>query len=114
VYGLSDLWEGKMNVDVLRSIEPHDLSVVLVHNPDSVSHFPNHVADLVLAGHTHGGQVRIPFLYKQMIPSKQGYDRGWYTKDDMNIFVTHGLGEVGLPIRLLAPPEIVVIDVLGE
>ncbi len=86
---------------------------MLTHNPDTaLSYAPNHYPDLTLAGHTHGGQVRIPYLYKRMIPVLGVdilWDQGLYRYKNGQVFVTSGIGEVGLPLRFLIPP---VIDVL--
>ncbi len=83
--------------------------IVLAHNPDSVLSYPNDVADLTVSGHTHGGQIRVPWLYKNLIPVKGGFDQGLYDTHKGRVFVTPGLGEIMLPLRFMIAP---VIDVL--
>lgn len=62
-----------------------------------------------MAGHTHGGQLRIPFLYKKAIPTEGDFDRGLSQEDTTLLFTTAGVGETALPMRLFNPP---CIDVL--
>ena len=70
---------------------------------------------LILAGHTHGGQVRLPFAPTLVAPG-QGflprYGDGWYQRDDEKIkmFISRGVGETSFPLRLFNPPEVAVIE----
>ena len=67
---------------------------------------------LVLAAHTHGGQIRIPWLYKMVLPVQGPFDKGLHapvTAGAPPVFVTSGVGETALPLRLFNPP---VMDVL--
>lgn len=109
ILGLSDLWEGKMDVETLKSTTSEENTILIIHNPDTLHNIPQLPVDLVVAGHTHGGQMRIPFLFEKMIPSDYGYDRGWYEFQGYKMYVTSGVGEVGLPMRLGVPPEVVMI-----
>lgn len=69
--------------------------------------------DLVLSGHAHGGQFRLPFIGRMFAPN-QGifpkYDAGLYTKGNTNMVVSRGLGNSIIPIRFNNRPEIVVIE----
>jgi hypothetical protein len=67
-------------------------------------------AALVLAGHTHGGQLRIPGLYRRAIPCSAPFDRGLHTFAPVPVFVTSGLGETGVPMRWMNPPVIDILD----
>jgi len=110
--GLGSLWAKDDKVDLLDKYTKKDNLVVLTHNPDTtLDYMPNHFPDLTLSGHTHGGQVRIPYLYKKIIPVRGDvlWDQGLYTFKDEKVFVTSGIGEIGLPLRFLIPP---VIDIL--
>jgi uncharacterized protein len=109
IYGLRDLWEKTVDNDLLADISGEENVIVIAHNPDTAHYMENLRADLLVSGHTHGGQIRIPWLYPLMIPSEFGYDRGWYEFEGMKMYVTSGAGEVGLPMRLGVPPEIVII-----
>ncbi|WP_158595825.1 metallophosphoesterase [Oleomonas cavernae] len=107
--GLGDRWAGKDSPSFVATL-PHDRPIVLLtHNPDTAMDVPAGTAALLLAGHTHGGQVRLPFLYRRMIPAHPPFDRGLVDWQGLPVYVTSGLGETGLPLRFLNPP---VIDVL--
>src|SRR5690242_19424216 len=75
--GLSDIWEGKTKYALTRNLPENTLNLVLVHNPDAAYEMPNDSVDLVVSGHTHGGQIRIPFLYKSAIPTQYDFDEGF-------------------------------------
>lgn len=112
--GLGDRWARRDDPDFLDQARSQLPTLVLAHNPDSASGLSASGTALVLAGHTHGGQLRIPGLYRHVIPSALGFDRGEASTPGrdgrpVRVFTTAGLGEVGLPLRLFNPP---VIDVL--
>jgi uncharacterized protein len=71
---------------------PENNVVVITHNPDTTRLYTNAIADVTLAGHTHCGQIRIPFLYKYLIPVKgradEKYDCGYYKTDETQLFIT--------------------------
>jgi hypothetical protein len=68
--------------------------------------------DLILAGHSHGGQVRLPFIGATLLPFwVDGYVRGWYDTPAGPLYVNVGLGTAALPLRFLCRPEIAVFDV---
>lgn len=71
---------------------------------------------LILAAHTHGGQVWLPIFGRPVIPSTYGqrYAYGHYIENDVDLWVTSGIGESVLPIRFMVPPEIVVLTVRTE
>jgi uncharacterized protein len=85
-------------------------TIVLSHDPDMFPEVPPWIA-LTLAGHTHGGQVAIPLLRRPMLPSYYGerYARGHIVEDGRHMVVSSGVGTSGLPIRLLAPPEVLML-----
>jgi len=112
ILGLGSHWAKDDKVSLLDKYTKEDNVIVLTHNPDTTLDFmPNYYPDLTLAGHTHGGQIRIPYLYKKIIPVRGDvlWNQGLYTFKDKKVFVTSGLGEIGLPMRFLIPP---VIDIL--
>lgn len=84
--------------------------VLLAHEPDIFPTVPDRVA-LTVAGHTHGGQIRI-FGYAPIVPSHYGsrYAYGHIVEGGRNLVVSAGLGCSGLPVRLGAEPEIVVLE----
>ena len=70
----------------------------------------------MLGGHTHGGQVWFPILGTPVVPSSYGqkYSYGHKRENEMDIFVTTGIGTSILPIRFMMPPEIAVLTVSAE
>jgi predicted MPP superfamily phosphohydrolase len=94
---------------------PEDaLSILLLHSPDRLEEVSQLGYDLYLAGHTHGGQVRIPGVGAIVRMSKRGYDAGLYTMGDTSLYVNRGLGAEGGPLpefRLFCRPEVTLIDV---
>ena len=84
--------------------------ILLVHEPDIFPNVPDRVA-ITLAGHTHGGQIRIPLLWESHIPSRFGtrYVYGHIVESGRHMVVSGGLGTSIVPVRLGVPPEIVHI-----
>ena len=110
--GIGSLWADNADTNILENIDPEKITIGLMHNPDTAYGFPNYNIDLAIAGHTHGGQIRVPFLYHKVIPTKHPFDEGWYEIQGMPLFITTGTGEVGIPMRLLIPPRIDVINLV--
>jgi predicted MPP superfamily phosphohydrolase len=102
----------KYLVGAERLIEPGVTNILLSHNPDV---FPVAVRQgyaLTLAGHTHGGQITVEYLQQFVNPARFAtrYVSGLYTEADSRIYVSRGLGTVGVPTRICAPPELTVIS----
>ncbi len=86
--------------------------VVLSHSPDIFPRIPAGPA-LTLSGHTHCGQVYIPFVGRPIVPIEhKRYACGFHEEGERRIFVTSGIGTAILPARFLTPPEIAVIDLI--
>jgi len=112
VAGLADLRLRRPDLpSALAGIPPDAPVILLTHDPDVFPFVPNRVT-LTLAGHVHAGQVAIPVLRRPAIPSRYGerYARGHVVEDGRHLYVSSGLGTSGLPLRFLAPPEIVVLE----
>jgi predicted MPP superfamily phosphohydrolase len=112
VAGLADLRERRPDLPTaLAGVPPEAPVILLSHDPDVFPFVPDRVA-LTLSGHLHGGQVAIPVLRRPAIPSRYGerYARGHVVEDGRHLYVTSGFGTSGLPLRFLAPPEIVVLE----
>jgi len=91
---------------------PEGAAVILLsHAPDVILRRESARADLILAGHTHGGQIALPRLGPLYVPSRLGrrYAGGLHKLDDGWLFVNRGLGEVFPPLRVDCPPEVAVI-----
>ena len=88
--------------------------ILLAHEPDIFPEVPDRVS-LTICGHTHGGQVSLPFIGRPIAPSRYGerYAYGHIVEDGRHLIVSGGLGCLGIPVRFGVPPEIVVIDI-GE
>jgi predicted MPP superfamily phosphohydrolase len=82
--------------------------ILLAHEPDIFTKVPARVA-LTLSGHTHGGQIRIPGLWRSWVPSKYGarFAYGHIIESERHLIVSGGLGTSFVPVRLGVPPEIV-------
>jgi predicted MPP superfamily phosphohydrolase len=115
VAGLADLRRRRPDLPGALAGVPADAPVVLLsHDPDVFPYVPGRIS-LTLSGHTHGGQIAIPVLRRLAIPSRYGerYARGHVVEDGRHLYVTSGLGTSGLPLRLLSPPEVVVLELVA-
>lgn len=87
--------------------------ILLAHSPNIIREAADKNIDLVLVGHTHGGQVYVPCLTKYIVPAKrpagEGYVKGLYKVDETQMYVNQGIGLSVLPFRFLVPPEVTVI-----
>jgi hypothetical protein len=113
VTGVGDRWSGRDDLSVVRAYRGSRPLVMVTHNPDTVLDLKAAPPALVLAGHTHGGQIRLPWLYRKVLPVVGPFDRGLHAPlaaGGPPVYVTTGLGETALPMRLLNPP---LIDVLA-
>lgn len=110
--GVGDLWAGKANLDLLPQLPQDKHWLLLAHNPDTVAQvppLPNR--PLMLSGHTHGGQIELPWItsYVMRQVSLLGYKKGLYQAENAQVFVTIGTGLVGVPLRFRAPPTIDIL-----
>ncbi|HYM59241.1 MAG TPA: metallophosphoesterase [Solirubrobacteraceae bacterium] len=94
----------------LAAVPSNAAVLLLSHDPDVFPDVPARVA-LTLSGHTHGGQVGVPLLRRRFIPSRFGerYAGGHVEEGGRHLYVTSGVGTSGLPVRLLRPPEVVIL-----
>ena len=109
--GLADFKTRRPDIaGVLARVPAGDAVIVLSHNPDVFPSVPARVG-LTLAGHTHGGQIRLPFVGALAVGSKYGrrYVAGLIEEDGRRLFVTTGIGTSYLPVRVGVPPEIAEI-----
>ena len=91
---------------------PDHVNILLSHNPDTFDRAAEMGIDLSLAGHTHGGQVALEFIDPEIAPSRlmTPYVSGLFQKPGGQLYVNRGIGTIGVPIRLGAPPEITVFE----
>lgn len=114
VAGVGDFLEGIVDISAaLRAVPANMPRLVLSHNPDVAETLAarSHRIDLMLAGHTHGGQVRLPFIGSPIVPSEYGqkYAYGMVRGPTCPVLISAGVGMSVLPLRLGVPPEIVEI-----
>lgn len=112
--GLDDGWVKRQ--DLKRGLEKQPTGVptiLLMHEPDFVDHFvKNAQIDLQLSGHSHGGQVRFPFIGSPFLPPfGRKYDKGLYRVADTWLYTNVGLG-VTAPLRFNCPPEVTEITLV--
>ena len=109
--GFADLWTRPQRIaDTVATVPEGQPLIVLTHNPDIFPNVPQR-AQLLLAGHTHGGQVRFPIIGPVIESSEYG-DRwvsGHVFADNHHLFVTTGIGTSIVPVRFGLPPEIVLL-----
>jgi predicted MPP superfamily phosphohydrolase len=116
VAGLADLRLRRPDLPTTLAGVPADEPVILLaHDPDVFPYVPDRVS-LTLSGHLHGGQVAIPVLRRPAIPSRYGerYARGHIVEEDRHLYVSSGVGTSGLPVRLFAPPEVVILELVSR
>ncbi len=109
VVGLRDLYCEDIDLGrAFRGVEPALATVVLMHNPDLFAEVAVRNPALILAGHTHGGQVSLPFIGPPIVPSKFGakYAAGLFRMGNTQMYVNRGLGVILPPIRFRVRPEI--------
>ena len=84
---------------------------MLAHNPDVVEDIRDPRVGLVLSGHTHGGQVVLPFFGAPMVPSSYGqkYLHGFVRGPATSVYVSRGVGTIAPPVRFRCPPEVTFI-----
>lgn len=111
IIGMDDSIFGTFNKEVIVSYLDSDyFNIVLSHEPDVAEHFLEFNADLFLTGHSHGGQINLPFV-NYTPPLAQKYVRGMYSIDNYRqtkIYVNVGLGTSKIPMRFMAAPELTV------
>jgi hypothetical protein len=115
--GAGDLWEDHQSLDkLLDPIPETDCRIVLAHNPDSADTKYAYRIDLMLSGHTHGGQVRIPFIGTPILPVRnKNYSSGLKKSPrGCKVFISKGLGWALYPIRFNCYPEIAVLELISE
>jgi uncharacterized protein len=103
--------ERDADVTVALAMVPQGQALIaLTHDPDMFP-FLRERADVVLAGHTHGGQIGVPLLRRAAAPTRGGYTGGEVREGGGYMYVSRGVGTTGLPIRLAAPPEVALLTI---
>lgn len=114
--GLDDRSLADGTLEALLSDEK-ELTVVLAHEPQYFARYAGTGVDLVLSGHAHGGQFRLPFVGGIVAPDQgflPGYTAGEYYMNGTEMIVSRGLGNSVIPVRLFNYPEIVCVELVGK
>ncbi|PQZ58916.1 MULTISPECIES: metallophosphoesterase [Bacillus] len=108
IFGIDDILLGKPKIEeTLRRAQQNIYTIVLVHEPDIAPQIAKYPINLQLSGHSHGGQVQLPFLGAIITPAlAKHYIEGFYTIRDLTLYVNRGLGRTRVPFRFMAKPEI--------
>ncbi len=116
IVGVDDPATDRADLGCIPGAAPNRFTVVLVHAPILLDHLDeDHAIDLVLCGHTHGGQWYVPRVRPFWLPPGcNGRVHGEYFRNGHRLYVNKGLGWTALPIRINCQPEILVIDWMGE
>lgn len=112
IAGVDDIWEAKQDLNAALDGIPDDTAVVLLaHEPDYADEVAAHGrVGLQLSGHTHGGQVRVPFYGAPVLPwLGEKYDMGLFDVEGMKLYVNRGIGMVAPYVRFNCRPEITQI-----
>jgi len=111
VIGLDDSSTGLADPKTLRDLDPADFNLMLVHSPEGFSSAVKKHVDLILVGHTHGGQIRIPGLRPFWLPKDTArYADGFYRSRGLVMYTNRGLGTTIFPARFNCRPEIAVFE----
>lgn len=108
--GIDSPLDGKADITkAYENVSDKNFTLTIVHTPDTTNDLPQNKTDLVVAGHSHGGQIKIPLLgqlYNQELAND--YYSGLYNVGEIKLFVTNGVGTSNKDVRIFAPAEIVI------
>ena len=114
IAGIDDpVFNPQFDEDLAKLGEKKGFTVLLSHRPEYFPQYAEYGFETVLTGHTHGGQIRLPFIGAILTPS-QGlfpeYDSGLYSEGNTNMIISKGLGTSVIPIRFHNMPEVVLVQ----
>lgn len=121
--GIGSNWAKDDNVSKTLSSFPEDAPrFIMMHNPRTIPSLPENTAPVAVAGHTHGGQFRLPFTpqfsYLDLESEEEVHVDGWIEKkfgtDQNRLYVNRGIGMSIVPMRFNCPPEITVFSLKSQ
>ncbi|MDI7817479.1 metallophosphoesterase [Clostridioides sp. ZZV14-6387] len=114
ILGVDEILNGNPDIKYLENkTDKNNFNLLLAHEPDLVDMFSKDSMNLVLSGHSHGGQIRIPFKGALVTPPYgRKYTKGFYEVNGNHLYVSSGLGSTKLPFRFFNIPEIVEFNIL--
>jgi predicted MPP superfamily phosphohydrolase len=108
--GVDDYMVGQTDLrSALRGSFPDEMKMLLAHNPKILNRAARSAVDLMLSGHTHGGQVKLRDDEKRILPRRK-FANGLYRRKETQVYITRGIGTVVLPVRFGCPPEVSLIE----
>lgn len=108
---LDSFWSGRPDPSILARTPADSRHVLLVHEPDPFAALDDPRIKLQISGHTHGGQVRAPFVGALRLPKLgQNFQKGLYARDERHLYVNPGVGTISPHIRFRCPPEITLFE----
>ena len=110
--GIDDVLGGTPDLpSTLHSVPSDEAVVLMAHEPDYADFVASYAVDLQLSGHTHGGQVKIPFLRPLYLPElAKKYVQGLFQVRGLALYTNAGIGTVQLPVRWNCPPEVTLLQ----
>lgn len=114
--GLDDVWENKQDLRAALATTPdEECKLLLVHEPDFADEAADYPVDLQLSGHSHGGQINVPFIGPPVLPYLgQKYPGGLYQVKQLAVYTNRGIGVIAPPIRLNCRPEVTLLTLRSE
>jgi predicted MPP superfamily phosphohydrolase len=118
IAGVDDYSNGQPTLAHLPPADARDLTILLAHDPDQAerSRREEDQIDLILSGHTHGGQVRLPFVGALTNPADNDelYEQGLRRRPWTQVYTSRGIGTVHLPVRFLCRPEVAALELTAR
>lgn len=111
--GVGDLWAGSVRYEQATEAIPPDSPILLLsHNPDVIEQIRDPRILIQFSGHTHGGQIRLPFVGALKVPSRFGnrYARGLIGNGNHLLYVSSGICSMK-HVRFLCPPEVTWVEI---
>jgi predicted MPP superfamily phosphohydrolase len=107
VVGIDEVYRGQPDVEAAFAGVKRGPRIGVTHHPDLIDQVDDRRIDLLVCGHTHGGQIRLPFFGPLVVPSKHEgrYAAGFHRVGEVLMYVSRGIGAIP-PIRILCPPEV--------
>jgi predicted MPP superfamily phosphohydrolase len=102
--------------EVLEKLPREGMRILMCHSPDGIRPAIREKVPLILTGHTHGGQIRLPFIGALFLPTREEreFDKGWFRQSQSWIYVSRGLGNAGFPVRLFCPREVAMVTLTSS
>lgn len=109
--GVNDVVFGAAQLDrALAGVPAAETKILLAHEPDFADYSSRYGIAAQFSGHSHGGQVRIPGVYRLFLPElARKYYEGYYRVGELQLYTNRGVGTIGLPFRFLCPPEVTLV-----